>query len=85
MNLLFILLNLPLSVVLFIPGYFTDDSFIFTFYIYYFSYGVNFYVIFLTNSIFRDETIALFSRTHINQTMVRNQTPSNTNTVSTKK
>ena len=80
MNLLFILLNLPLSVVLFIPGYFTDDSFIFTFYIYYFSYGVNFYVIFFTNSIFRDETIDLFSRTHINQTMVRrNQTQSNTN------
>jgi hypothetical protein len=57
MNLLFIVLSLPLAIVLFIPGYNTSFSFILTFYIFYSSYGVNFYVMFFTNSLFRNEVI----------------------------
>jgi len=58
MNLLFIVLSLPLAIVLFIPGYNSSFSFILTFYIFYSSYGVNFYVMFFTNSLFRNEVIS---------------------------
>ena len=66
MNLLFIILSLPLAIVLFIPGYFTSFAFVLTFYIFYSSYGVNFYVMFITNTIFRSEVISLicFKKQH---------------------
>ena len=58
MNLTFILLNLPLSVVLFLPDIYVNsfDIFLLTFYIYYLSYGCNFYVLYITNSIVRKES-----------------------------
>ena len=60
MNLLFIMMSLPLAIVLFIPGYYSSTSFIVTFYIFYFSYGVNIYVMCLSNSLVRKEVINLF-------------------------
>jgi hypothetical protein len=61
LNLTFILLNLPLSVILFEPNYiYSNDVFLLTFYIYYFSYGCNFYILYCTNSIFRKELNAIF-------------------------
>jgi len=52
MNLLFILLNLPLSLMNLLIGTPLTTIYL-TVYLFYFSYGVNFYVMFITNSIFR--------------------------------
>jgi hypothetical protein len=61
MNLLFIILNLPLSLVLFVPDYFISNTlFLATFYLYYLSYGINFFVIFAVNNIFRKSVKKLF-------------------------
>ena len=55
LNIFFILLNLPFSLSLFLPKSFNFDLFVLTFYIYYMSYAINFYVILATNSLFRSE------------------------------
>jgi len=64
MNLLFIILSLPIAVVLFFPDYNADyDTFLFTFYIFYSSYAVNFYVMLITNTLFRNEVMSfIFSK-----------------------
>jgi len=54
MNLLFIILNLPIIIIEFIPEYsLVDYNFANNFF--YLSYGINFYVLLITNSIFRKE------------------------------
>lgn len=58
LNLVFIILNLPFSLILFLPKFFDFDMFLLTFFIYYASYGVNFYLMLLTNSLFRNEFIS---------------------------
>jgi len=75
MNLLFMALNLPLSIIQFLPSY-SILSWSLTFYLFYLSYGTNFYVLLITNSIFRKEVFELFSKkaiqTNINQGTIRN-------------
>jgi len=73
MNLLFILLNLPLSLMNLLIGTPLTTIYL-TVYLFYFSYGVNFYVMFITNSIFRKEFFSLF---------MKSQTNNNINTVNT--
>jgi hypothetical protein len=63
MNLLFVILNLPMSVIEIIPNA-SSISFYTTLYLFFFSYGVNFYVLFFTNSIFRKNCIDLFINKH---------------------
>jgi len=58
MNLLFLLLNLPVEINLFLP--FDSDTFTIVNYIYYISYAVNFYVLLVINSLFRKEFYSLF-------------------------
>ena len=48
MNLLFMALNLPLSIIQFLPSY-SMISWSSTFYLFYLSYGINFYVLLITN------------------------------------
>ena len=61
MNLLFIILNLPLTLVIFLPNYFLSLTlFLATFYLFYLSYGINFFVIFAENKIFRKSVKNLF-------------------------
>jgi len=61
MNLLFIILNLPLTLVLFLPNYFLSITlFLATYYLYYLSYGINFFVIFAVNKTFRKSVKKLF-------------------------
>jgi len=63
MNLLFIILNLPLTLVLFIPNYFLSITlFLATYYLYYLSYGINFFVIFAVNKTFRKSVKKLFKK-----------------------
>jgi hypothetical protein len=60
MNLLFLLLNLPIEIYQFLP--FDSDAFTIVSYIYYISYGVNFYILFATNSLFR-KNILVYKKT----------------------
>ena len=62
MNLLFILLNLPIEILSFLAkDYLTFGYLYVTFgYIYYLASSINFYLIFLTNSLFRKEFLLLF-------------------------
>jgi len=57
MNLVFILLNLPVSIFLFIPDViFNSTLYIFSLYLQFLSYGINFYVILIMNVKFRTST-----------------------------
>jgi len=58
MNLLFVLLNLPVEINLFLP--FDSDTYTIVNYFYYTSYAVNFYILLATNSLFRREFFSLF-------------------------
>jgi len=58
MNLLFLLLNLPIVINQFLP--FDSDTFTIVSYIYYISYAFNFYILLITNSLFRNEFYSLF-------------------------
>jgi hypothetical protein len=62
MNLLFILLNLPLEILNFsIDDYVTfGELFVAFVYIYYLASSINFYLILLTNKLFRKEFLLLF-------------------------
>lgn len=62
MNLIFIVFNLPISITLFLP--FEANSFLITFYLYYLSYAVNFYIILHTNQVYRHEALVLFKLKH---------------------
>jgi len=53
MNLLFLILVFPLEIDLFLDYYNHYDLYNILYYIYYISYAVNFYVLLLTNSLFR--------------------------------
>jgi len=65
-NLVFIILNLPLAVILFLPNYYSHTAFLFIFYLFFFSYGVNFYIMILVNSIFRNEFFKIFLKKKVN-------------------
>lgn len=56
LNLIYLFLNLPIGIALFIPGFLTDYiQFLVMFYLFYSSYACNFYLILMSNSIFRRE------------------------------
>jgi hypothetical protein len=78
MNLLFILLNLPLSLMNLLIGTPLTSIYL-TVYLFYFSYGVNFYVMFITNSIFRKEFFSLFFKPQTNNSIKIGSTTSNRN------
>ena len=59
LNVVFILLNVPSAVSIYYS--FSDFGFIVTSYIFYLTYGLNFYIIFLTNSVFRQEFFVLIN------------------------
>jgi hypothetical protein len=62
MNITFILFEMPLSVSLLQSFVSANWSYInqFTFYLFYCSYSINFYVMFISNSLFRNEFLNLF-------------------------
>jgi len=59
MNLLFLLLNSPVEIFAFLLP-FNSETYTFLLYIYYFSYAINFYILLLTNSLFRKQLFSLF-------------------------
>ena len=62
MNLLFLLLNLPIVIYSFISYPDNSDLFLIIAYICNLSYGSNFYLILLTNTLFRAEFFSLFNK-----------------------
>jgi hypothetical protein len=62
MNLLFILLNLPIEILSFLAKDYLTFGYLYVAfgYIYYLASAINFYLIFLTNSLFRKEFLLLF-------------------------
>ena len=61
MNFIFILLNLPLEISLLLPSsYYNFDIYVLLSYIFNISSAINFYLILLTNSLFRQEFYSLF-------------------------
>ena len=59
LNLVFILFNLPISISVAIPNYLTSLVYVFSYFLFYFSYGINFYIIIAFNSLFRNELLLL--------------------------
>ena len=63
MNFMFILLNTPASVAFFLPNIYNQYVLVFTAScVFILSYGINFYVIFICNSLFREEFFKVFGR-----------------------
>lgn len=60
LNLLYILLQLPISIISLFPNNFSDLFYMFIYYLFYASYSINFYVILFSNKLFHDEFIKLF-------------------------
>jgi len=60
MNLLFLILNLPIDIIEFLPLYNRNELYMIFWYIFNISSAVNFYLILLTNSLFRREFFSLF-------------------------
>ncbi len=60
MNLFFLILILPLEIVIFFLPYYNYDLFNILYYVFYISYAINFYVLFITNSLFRKVFLSLF-------------------------
>jgi hypothetical protein len=58
-NIIYILLQLPISIYYFLPNYIQLDGFEFSFYLFYLSYSINSYILFISSSLYRKEFILL--------------------------
>ena len=58
LNIINILVQMPLSVYYYLPNYSQINGFVFFFYLFYLSYSINFYAIFMFNYLFRNEAIS---------------------------
>ena len=57
LNIIYVVLQTPISVYYFLPNFSEINGFGFFYYLLYFSYSINFYIILLSNSLFRKEFI----------------------------
>ena len=62
MNLVYMFLQLPVSITVFNSIYYSNFTFYFSFYLFYLSYAINFYIILPTNSLFRKKFFELQKR-----------------------
>ena len=60
LNLIYIFLQLPVSLTIFYGEYFNNLFYVFTYYLFYLSYAVNFYILLPTNTLFRHTFFNLF-------------------------
>lgn len=74
LNLVYVLLNLPISITIFFPNYQTSSVYVFSFFLFYLSYGVNFYIILTFNSMIRNEFLSFFGCLVNTRNQVTNQT-----------
>lgn len=59
LNLVYIFLQMPVSVTIFMPNYWESTLYVFSLYLFYASYSVNFYIMLIFNSIFRQQFLIL--------------------------
>jgi hypothetical protein len=57
LNIIYLLLVIPISFYSFLPDFTEIYGFIFSYYLFYLTYSINFYVLFISNSLFRKEFI----------------------------
>jgi len=63
LNLIFLFLNIPFCVIRYVPSYFLNvNLFLYSYYLFYFSYSINFYILLLSNTLFRSEFFSLFKK-----------------------
>ena len=62
LNVIYLIFHLPLSIYVFFPDYFSDLYYMFDIYLLYACYSINFYLIFVSNSLFRREFLAMFKK-----------------------
>ncbi len=66
MNSIFIILCMPATVVYYNPNIFSEDFLFFsTLFIFYLSYGINFYILFFFNSLFRKEAYKMICKINL--------------------
>jgi hypothetical protein len=61
LNIIYLLLETPLSIYVFLPNFTQSNGYILSYYLFYLSYAINFYILFFSNSLFRKECV-LFLR-----------------------
>jgi hypothetical protein len=66
LNLIFLLLNIPYCIVRLFPSFSNQNIFLYSYYLFYFSFAINFYILLLSNSLFRAEFFNLFKKTKKN-------------------
>jgi hypothetical protein len=74
LNLIFLFLNMPVCVISLFPNIANENIFLYSYYLFYFSYAINFYILLLSNSLFRDEFLNLFKKTKIIEDHIEIQT-----------
>ena len=60
LNIIYILFNLPISIIDLFYGLFTVNLYMYFYYLFYFSYAINFIVLFISNSLFQNEFFNIF-------------------------
>lgn len=60
LNIIYLVFHLPLSIYVFFPDYFSDLYYMLDIYLLYACYSINFYLIFVSNSLFRGEFLLMF-------------------------
>ena len=59
LNLIYILLNLPISLIDLFPSIYNFNRYIYFYYLFYFSYAMNAYILLITNTLFQNEFFIL--------------------------
>ena len=62
LNFIYILTQLPVSLTIFFSNYFSSSLYLFTYFLFYSCYSLDFYIILLANSLFRDKFIEFFKK-----------------------
>jgi len=57
LNIIYLLLVTPISIYSFLPDLTETNGFVFSYYLFYLTYSINFYVLFISNSLFRKESV----------------------------
>jgi hypothetical protein len=60
LNIFYILFSLPISIIFFLPQYWLNPFYVFVFIVFFLAYSINFYLIFLTNRLFRKGFYSIF-------------------------
>lgn len=60
LNVVYVLLQLPISIFDIIPAFYTYLSYMFVYYLFFSSYSINFYIILFSNKLFHNEFFKLF-------------------------